>query len=141
MFKVGDRVILHGSSEQVYKVLSKESDREVYHIVSLYTDKKMRANQSDMSKTTKNPALLLETYGYEWRQNVQKILTTSKIRFKQIAAQRQPDITKFYVDAKKLSVAKAYLDDYYKNAETKEPTMAGSEQLYEYVEVDDDLDF
>ena len=132
--KVGDRITYSGS-DQVWIVEEIREEEGRLTAKSFYSDRKERFRISECKKTQKNPALLIETFGGSWRKTVHGILTKNKIRFFEYTQERQRDATKFWVDAKKLSVAKSALDKHYED-EKHSPTQIVGEPL-----TDDEIPF
>lgn len=112
--KVGDKVTCE-DTDGVYVI--KQIDEALGRVTatSLYTGKEERLRLSALKKTVKTPVVLVSTYGAEWRDIVYTVLTKNKIRFKTVPGDRNRDLTKFWVDAKKLSVAKNILDKHYED--------------------------
>jgi hypothetical protein len=110
--KVGDRVVIP-SNDHVWRVTAVEEESNRAELISIYNKKPSRVRLNDLKKTAKNPVLLVETYGPDWRDNVCAILEKGSIRFKTFHKERQSDVTLFFVDSKKLSVAKKAMDEFY----------------------------
>jgi hypothetical protein len=109
MFKIGDRITIAGNDHVwVVEIINTEDDRVTAK--SVFNGKTTVGRLSACKKTFRNPALLLETFTEEWRDNVIQCLKTSGMKYRPISMKH---VTKFFVDARKIPAAKKLLSDYY----------------------------